>query len=438
MLNTGQQDAVKSLCKFFESTTAQQFGVYGLAGTGKSWSLAQFLKDNHRVRSEALLLAPTHRAKNVLIDFVSEHHLGVDVTTIHSALGLRVRQVNGESLLVEGDSQPIVNYRYVFVDEASMIDEKLCRHLINWVTFSRDRKLVKLGDRLQLPPVSSKNNKIPFIDNHPCDFVELNQIERYKEENLLEIVKASVLATRFGNCFTPYGYLNKFASENLKNISKNQVLDEFEPDKTIVAAWQNTTVQKYNFLIRNKVMGLPKDAPDFIPDEIIVTNKTLVVDGQIVATNGSRLVVDKVEETIHSALHSGSKLYEPNRGKFEGYILTLANPELPIGSIEYEMSKVKVSTVKYSEMKSYRAALKRIKELAIESGGKAWREYYKLLEFNADVRHVYAGTIHSLQGSTYDRVIIRNDFGRFKDSFVQPRLWYVGMSRCREFLAVAS
>ena len=105
--------------------------------------------------------------------------------------------------------------------------------------------------------------------------------------------------------------------------------------------------------------------------------------------------------------------------------------------IEYESSKVDVTTVKYSEMKAYRKAVKTTRDAALGNRDN-WFKYYKLLELNADVRHVYAGTIHSLQGSTYERVIIRNDFGRFKDTFVQPRLWYVGMSRCREFLAVAS
>ncbi|WP_041763533.1 ATP-binding domain-containing protein [[Leptolyngbya] sp. PCC 7376] len=131
-------------------------------------------------------------------------------------------------------------------------------------------------------------------------------------------------------------------------------------------------------------------------------------------------------------------LYSPNREQFEGYKLTLANTELPYGGIGYEQSKVGVTTVKYSEMSKYRKAVKLAKEKALNTDGRYWRDYYKLLELNADIRHVYAGTIHSLQGSTYERVIIRNDFGRFKDSFVQPRLWYVGMSRCKNYLAVAS
>lgn len=79
-----------------------------------------------------------------------------------------------------------------------------------------------------------------------------------------------------------------------------------------------------------------------------------------------------------------------------------------------------------------------------ETGGKInllWKKYYQnKYSINAPVKHTYASTIHKAQGSSYDNVIVYNDFHYLKQKDIDTynRLLYVGVSRTSKFCYVAT
>ena len=166
VLTDEQMQTMKSVCE--NTVTVLQ----GFAGSGKSFSvlaLMNMLRDNYKT---AILVAPTGRAAKVLKKY-TQH----EASTIHRGLAFRPPNEWGYN---EEQKLP---YDIVILDETSMVDVYLFKHLLEAIDFNRT-KLLLIGDNAQIPSVSCGNLLHDILNSNVIPTVWLTKIFRYGKGGL--------------------------------------------------------------------------------------------------------------------------------------------------------------------------------------------------------------------------------------------------------------
>lgn len=187
VLSDEQLNSLKNVCKYNISI------LQGYAGSGKSSSvemLIQLLIDKHKTFN---IFAPTGRASKVISEYTNQ-----PASTIHRGLGYRPPNLwfyNKENKL-ETD--------VIIIDEFSMCDVWLAKHLFEAIDFKKT-KLLLIGDSAQLPSVGCGNLLQDFISSKFIPTTTLTKIFRYGEGGLMTV------ATDVRNG-------NKYLDSNISNI----------------------------------------------------------------------------------------------------------------------------------------------------------------------------------------------------------------------------
>ena len=166
ILTDEQMQTMKSVCE--NTVTVLQ----GFAGSGKSFSvlaLMNMLRDNYKT---AILVAPTGRAAKVLKKY-TQH----EASTIHRGLAFRPPNEWGYN---EEQKLP---YDIVILDETSMVDVYLFKHLFEAIDFNRT-KLLLIGDNAQIPSVSCGNLLHDILNSNVIPTVWLTKVFRYGKGGL--------------------------------------------------------------------------------------------------------------------------------------------------------------------------------------------------------------------------------------------------------------
>lgn len=140
----------------------------GAAGTGKTMTtkaIIKMLKDNNIY--DYLLSAPTGKASKVLRHYTDEY-----TSTVHRMLGAK------GSNQFEYNEMNKLKSQIIFVDESSMLDIFLTKHLFEAIDFTKT-KLVFIGDSNQLPSVSCGNVFHDIIENNTIPKTSLTRVFRY-------------------------------------------------------------------------------------------------------------------------------------------------------------------------------------------------------------------------------------------------------------------
>lgn len=162
--------------------------LVGYGGAGKSSSTQAFVNLLKHYNKSFLLLAPTGRAAKVLAGFTGE-----DAMTIHRGLGYMPPNVWNYN------SEYPLPYNVVIVDEFSMADIFLFKHLLEAIDFNKT-KLLLIGDDAQIPSVGAGNVLYDLLCYDKIPTITLNKIFRYGKGGL------STIATDTRNSIE---YLNK-------------------------------------------------------------------------------------------------------------------------------------------------------------------------------------------------------------------------------------
>ena len=147
----------------------------GYGGSGKSSStkaLINMLTNNHK---SFIQFAPTGRAAKVLAGYTGYH-----ASTIHKGLAYQPPNdwgYNNEHKLSE---------QVVIVDEFSMVDVFLMKHLLDAIDFTKTKLLI-IGDAAQIPSVGAGNILYDILFNKIFPTVTLNQIFRYGKGGLMTV-----------------------------------------------------------------------------------------------------------------------------------------------------------------------------------------------------------------------------------------------------------
>ena len=146
-----QQEKAIALEKLF----THRFSLLtGRAGTGKT-TVAKVLLQNIHERTDALLLAPTGKARIRL-----QEKTELPAMTIHQFLW-KNGWISPDTLVLKETGGRIVGKSTVVIDEASMVQLDLLATLFRAIDFNEVKRLILIGDPNQLPPIGPGR---PFVD----------------------------------------------------------------------------------------------------------------------------------------------------------------------------------------------------------------------------------------------------------------------------------
>ena len=159
--------------------------LVGYGGSGKSSSTQAFVNMLDHYNKSSLLLAPTGRAAKVLAGFT-----GKNAMTIHRGLGYM------PPAHWEYNEENPMDYDVVIVDEFSMCDIFLFRHLLEGIDFNRT-KLLLIGDDAQIPSVGAGNVLYDLLCSECVPTVTLKKVFRYGTGGLSTVATDTRLQSEY-------------------------------------------------------------------------------------------------------------------------------------------------------------------------------------------------------------------------------------------------
>jgi len=415
-LSPSQKDVVDHFPHFLLGNDTEMT-IAGPAGSGKTFILKYLAQINNKIQDFVRVMdhqipkrrlyftATTNKAAAVL-----ENMLDIDAKTIHSLLGLRVKSNfrTGRQELIRpkeddsyfGGKRENLENSIIFVDEASMINHELLREIRKTQREYKDCKVVFVGDEYQLPPVGEE--VCPVFNNGP-NTVKLKEIQRQLIGN--PIIDLSV---QYRECLIDhtkpwpviqpdnqhiFWYENK---NDFFNVIRTRYTQPHLADDVRILAWSNSRVRDYNRWIR-RLQQLPDT---FQPGELVITNKPLMHDEQVLTQTDSVLTIEWVTPYVDDTIVG-------HHVKFR------------------ELSYVFFQPWDWKEADrladSYRQDARRTKN---------WEPFFYIKNQWIDVRPIHALTVHKSQGSTYKEVFVDlNNIGKNNHWREVARLTYVAITR---------
>lgn len=474
-LNDGQLNAFLEIVDFFRDPVEDGVVLKGYAGTGKTFlvkRVIEYITTSYPNRKIAIT-APTNKAvhvlsrnspfedKSAIFEEYNEPKSNIVFSTIHKLLGLKEEiTAAGEQKFVTGKNVDIKNYKYLIVDEVSMLNDDL---FIELMKFKDDIRFIFMGDPAQIPPVN-KEHCLPFM--HDCPYslrkIELSEIMRQKGDH--PIVSASMTLRENLHLKEPLGdpeNLGKLNAaghgiiridavtqrKNVRDIISKYFKDPRYKDNADfikIIAWRNKTVTFLNDVVREVLYGESKKAWNV--GDRIVANKALFSRGQnnwgyeyrIKANTSDEFIITKVEK-VYREFYDESFKSSPSIN-FEGdfWKLTVKPEGYGEGEEDQIPCEMSIYVIHPNSIKEYRELLKEMRDLAKVSYNKDfWVMYFNMLKWSDDVLHNYAITAHKAQGSTYDNVIlIEEDLNINKKTVERNRIKYTAYTRAKERMYV--
>lgn len=408
-LNQGQTEAAEGFFQFLFSDDPM-FNLMGPAGHGKTF-LMSYMIDEVMPRyvdtcalmgikplyTDVVMTATTNQAAEVL-----HQATGRPTETIQSFMNLTVKEDfgTGESRLIPTRSWKVHSNLIIFVDEASTIDSVLLDYL---KTGTNNCKIVFVSDHCQLGPIKETISPIYQL---PIDKFELTQPMRNAGSVELMQLCDQLRDTVKTGVFHPIKIV-KGVVDNLNDSEMEASLfDLFVNNKTDsrIVAYSNPAVIDYNNYIRGE-RQLP----------VLITAGETLVSNSAIQTKTFRLSIQ--EEVTVLSVNPVLQMHTIDTGEnieLEVQILTL--------SAISGVFDIAVPT-------NWDFCSRLIKWYAKK---KNWERHYYLKKTYPDLRPKDASTVHKIQGSTCDTVLIdAGNLSSCHNPVVAARLLYVAASRAR-------
>lgn len=460
-LTDSQSQALNKLVSFYKSRQSKQIALIGGAGVGKSFLLAYFLMQNVPSKS-ACILAPTHKAKGVLDDFVSQNGLLVRTSTIASFLGLRpVVTSKGNRYFGIPVNNPVkktdrtlpqdycvgkstrIDPSLIIVDESSMIKDLEYRLLI-YCAKQINFQIIWCGDDCQLPPIQKhrpRSKSLPFAKDN-IEKVELTEIVRYSGK-ILELCNE----TR-NNIKNETFNVPDYRHFRYRIPTVNKALPYFRDEKNCqIIAWLNRTVNNYNDDIRESLFGeLAEEHPVLYGERIVINSFVRLTDDCFI-NNGTSCYVESVSSHLAKFpdIHYDKLKW---LGDFVENITELLPDKIiwQVLEVNYQGVWGELFFVEEKHKKKWKEFLKQLSvELNVWIGknkpskalrGKIWKTFYDIQDINLNFAYGYAITADKSQGSSYDTAIVDGKDILRKQNLESLKRFYVAISRAKNELFI--
>ena len=458
---------VKMLTFLNEPNTATDannaFVLKGYAGTGKTFLVKRIIEyiTNTYPKRRIAITAPTNKAVRVLqadapfnadagnesvFDDIFDGESRLTYSTIHKLLGLKEQITKkGEQLFKPDpkDKSDITKYKYLIVDEVSMLDDILCREILK---FSGRVKIIFMGDPAQIPPVN-RADCIPFTNQTQYKFkrAELQEIMRQNDGNpIIEAafkirnnltmtqpivkLKTNILADGKGVIFIDYEtdkamikpFLNKYFN-----------CTEFKEDANYckVIAWKNDRVNYFNTLIREILYG--KGVDPYVVGEKLIAGKSIFKEniGASKWENKWRVALNTSEEMEIMDITLGTRKF--SEGSYKLYSKIYKCEVRIYDPVDKSYVIENINIIHEDSHKEYMDLIKLSKDMALKAKDKrAWISYFNILKWSANVSYNYAITAHKAQGSTYQNVLVlEENLDDNPNTIERNRIKYTAYSR---------
>lgn len=416
-LNEQQENAVHELNLFTSDVSKNFIALEGFAGTGKTFTIQHFLKEQARYRS-VCVTAPTNKAVSVLRDFGREVGVKIPSKTIYSSLGLVLSSDNEVRECTQGTDGDFNEFQIVVIDETSMLNRKMTRIIQDRVMHRQ--KVIFMGDPYQLNPVHEAISPSFTLGQT----LRLAKVMRQEEGALLELIAdvrqqcidgsaPSRIQTSLND--NDDGVHLMFGNEFFETAAWQFQTDEYRSNPSFARylAWTNAEVKRFNRYVRAKMFG--PDAPTYIVGEHVTTlSPVFDMDDNLL------FCVDDEAQVTFAEEAEMTDYLDTKMNRYKVWRLTLESADGRIGTV---ITLHPGSVAKYT---------RRCQQLANEchSGRRAWRAFWDFKEMFTDVRHLYGMTVHRSQGQTIENVFVNaKDFFGNKRKDELRRLIYVALSR---------
>jgi len=426
--------------------------ISGAAGTGKTTIVKEIV--HHSCISNLVITAPTHKAVRVIKEVLGNRDSG----TIQKLLGLRPNvnierfDVNNPTFAMQG-KQYILDYDFVIIDEASMLNTSLYKTIVDIAEDARI-KVLFIGDSYQLPPV---NEYISAAFTNGTQYELLEIVRQEKGNPLLELLAyARNDVKNKTNDFLTYIYTrpskivegNGYHIFNSKDKEQSVVFQtQLVKALNVSKEQNNTNLAKYCAFTNNNIIDWNAYIRQNLinSDELLITGDILTGYNTIVdefnspyITNSEDYIVVDSTPYINTYGFKGYmvKLKNNFNGKETPYIFVLNHLDM-----ETSISFLKIATTLIDTALSKPA----------NQRYKAWQDYYEFKNkifllhtyldrqnkpiVSKDLDYGYALTIHKTQGSTYGNIFINlvdilYQNGKVKTNVdIRNKLIYVALSR---------
>lgn len=291
ILNPDQERVVSEGVKFYKESSEQIFQIDGEAGTGKSVVLNEITRRLHFTPDDILPMAFTGQAAIVM------RSKGLmTAKTLHSSLfeakKIEMRDEFNRVIIDPTFNMPVVDYQYVPIDKirgkkAIMIDEGwMVPYYLKHHIEKHGIKIFVAGDSGQLPPVGDK----------PAYFTEgkihhLTTLMRQAEGNPI-----IYLAHRARKGLPIH---NGLYGNSVLVIDEDELTNEMIEASYAIICGKNVTRDTMNKRVRNDIMGIYKDVPQYGERVICRKNSWSVELNGISLANGLSGIVTNSPDVSH-------------------------------------------------------------------------------------------------------------------------------------------
>lgn len=214
-----------------QAMNEKMFILTGGPGTGKTMTVSVIVecikyisKTKYNREPNFRLVAPTGKAAERMTELTNE-----PASTIHRAL----------QISYNGQSDVILDYDYLIIDEGSMIDQELMNILLGCV--SENTRVIIVGDPNQLPSVGPGRVLEEMMRSNYVQYLELNTI--FRQTNGSAIVDAANAIVRGGSSYRSGGIvLDDKPNKNFHFIQQRMIEDV-----------KKTLIEKIDTLIQNGI-----------------------------------------------------------------------------------------------------------------------------------------------------------------------------------------
>jgi len=437
------QDPAASLRELFDHPEIRGVVLSGPAGSGKTTLTAGFLVEALVRGMRVAVTAPTHKALRVLREGLRSAGSGATFATLHSLLGLRLKEKEDGSYNLGPAMMPDLSvFDWIVVDECSLVGPELLETLER---LRGDCRLLFVGDPHQLPPVGALHLETPPVFSLPLPRLSLSRIHRQSSDHPLHTLTQNILDWDISRGRpVPKNLMEdlEFAEEDapLKALfwiggGASGVLHwarrlASTGDNLRILAYTNRQVELYNRLLYRMHYG---DCPTpFAPNERVLVNETTGIrseEGEItgVVAAGEELEVLEIFPERHPDY--------PEIPAFRVFLQDDSGEDFSVLVPEDSALHQKEVDRIFREVRQKReeAGVRAKQEIA-----KLSRSAWSLKRAFAPLRHSYATTVFKAQGSTFDSVIVDwRDMTWFREDRAFLRGLYVACTRPRHRLLLS-